>query len=60
VEKNPCTGALELIYEALTQLSWCYDAYCLHLLNDIFIVDLFLCYAFVSMLCCVYDFMLNV
>jgi hypothetical protein len=23
-------------------------------------VDLFLCYAFISMLCCVYDFMLNV
>jgi hypothetical protein len=43
VEKNPCTGAIELIYEALTQFSWCYDAYCLHLLNGMLTVDLFLC-----------------
>jgi hypothetical protein len=60
IEKNPCTGSLELIYKALTQFSWCYDAYYLHLLNGMFTIDLFLCYEFVSMLHCVYDFMLNV
>ena len=41
VEKNPCTGTLELIYKALTQFSWCDDAYCLHLLNGMITVVLF-------------------
>jgi hypothetical protein len=52
VEKNPCTEAIELIYEALTQLSWCYDVYCLHMLNDMLTVGLF------SLICICYDAML--
>jgi hypothetical protein len=53
VEKNPCTEAIELIYEDLTPLSWCYDVYCLHMLNGMLTVVYSLCYAFVMMLCCV-------
>jgi hypothetical protein len=60
IEKNPFIGALELIYESLTQFSWCYDAYCLHLLNGMFTTIFFLCYAFIPMIYYVYDFILNV
>ena len=54
------TKAIELIYEALIQFSWCYDVYYLHMLNGMLTVVLFslLCIFFNSV--CMYDFMLNV
>jgi hypothetical protein len=52
--------SFELIYEALNQISWCYDVFCLYMVNGMLIVVLFslLCICFNTM--CMYDFMLNV
>jgi len=54
-------GSFELIYEALSQISWCYVVYYLHMLNGMLMVVLFslLCICYEFMLC-MYDFMLNV
>jgi hypothetical protein len=52
--------SFELIYEALNQISWCYDVLCLYMVNGMLTVVYSLCYAFVLILCCMYDFMLNV
>jgi hypothetical protein len=52
--------SFELIYEALNQISWCYDVFCFYMVNDMFMVVLFslLCLFFNTV--CMYDFMLNV
>ena len=41
VEKNPFTRVFELIYEALTKISWCYDVCCLHMMNGMLTIVLF-------------------
>jgi hypothetical protein len=50
----------ELIYEALNQISWCYDAFCLYMVNGMLTIaySLWLCIFFNTV--CMYDFMLNV
>jgi hypothetical protein len=52
--------SFELIYEALSQISWCYDVFCLYMVNDMLTIVLFslLCICYDAMLC-MYDFMLN-
>jgi hypothetical protein len=37
--------------EALNQNSWCYDVFCLYMVNDMLMVVYSLCYAFVLILC---------
>ena len=53
--------SFELIYGALNQISWCYDVFCLYMVNGMLMVVLFslLCICYEAMLC-MYDFMLNV
>jgi hypothetical protein len=53
--------SFELIYEALNQISWCYDVFYLYMVNGMLMVVLFslLCIFYEPMLC-MYDFMLNV
>jgi hypothetical protein len=41
----------EFIYEALNQISWCYDVFCLYMVNGVLVVVYSLCYAFVLILC---------
>jgi hypothetical protein len=33
--------SFELIYEALNQISWCYDVFCLYMVNGMLTVVLF-------------------
>jgi hypothetical protein len=53
--------SFELIYEALSQISWCYDVLFLYMVNDILTFVLFslLC-MFCDAMLCMYDIMLNV
>jgi hypothetical protein len=52
--------SFELIYEALNKISWCYDVFCLYMVNGMLMVVLFsllcICYKYTM---CMYDFMLN-
>jgi hypothetical protein len=43
--------SFELIYEALNQISWCYDVFCLYMVNGMLTVVYSLCYAFSLILC---------
>jgi hypothetical protein len=49
----------ELTYEALSQISWCYDVFCLYMVNGMFMVVCSFCYSF-TLILWMYDFMLNV
>jgi hypothetical protein len=46
--------SFELIYEALNQISWCYDVLCLYTVNGMLMVVLF------SLLCICFNTVLNV
>jgi hypothetical protein len=53
--------SFELIYEALNQISWCYDFLCLYMVNGMLIVVLFSVLSiFYEAMMCMYDFILNV
>jgi hypothetical protein len=49
--ENPMYRSFELIYEAFSQISWCYDVFCLYMVNGMFMVVYSLCYAFSLILC---------
>jgi hypothetical protein len=44
----------ELIYEVFNQISWCYDVFCLYMVNGMLMVILF------SLLCIFFNIVLNV
>jgi hypothetical protein len=52
--------SFELIYEALNQISWCYDVFCLYMVNGMLMVVLFSLLCICLNIVCMYDFMLNV
>jgi hypothetical protein len=45
--------SFELIYEALNQISWCYDVFCLYMVNGMLTVVLFSLLCICLILCCV-------
>jgi hypothetical protein len=46
--------SFELIYEVLNQISWCYDVFCLYMVNGMIMVVLF------YLLCIFFNIVLNV
>jgi hypothetical protein len=49
--EEPMYRSFELIYEALNQISWCYDVFCLYMVNGMLMVVYSLYYAFSLILC---------
>jgi hypothetical protein len=43
--------SFELIYEDLNQISWCYNVFCLYMVNGMLTFVYSLCYVFVLILC---------
>jgi hypothetical protein len=51
--EEPMYRSFELIYEALNQISWCYDVFCLYMVNGMLTVVLFslLCICLILCVC---------
>jgi hypothetical protein len=49
-EEESMYTSFELIYGALNQISWCYDVFCLYIVNGMLMVVCSLCYAFALIL----------